>query len=76
MVALAAEAPAALGATSIRTLTGQCCRSAWLRSQSTTAQPPAHHLATITTDHLVADIERLREHLAVDRWVVAGILAR
>lgn len=30
-------------------------------------------LSTITTDHLVADIERLREHLGVDRWVVAGV---
>jgi proline iminopeptidase len=26
-----------------------------------------------TTAHLVADIERLREHLAVDRWLVAGV---
>ncbi len=25
-----------------------------------------------TTDHLVADLERLREHLAVERWLVFG----
>jgi proline iminopeptidase len=29
-------------------------------------------LEAITIDHLVADIERLREHLGVDRWVVFG----
>lgn len=29
-------------------------------------------LSTNTTDHLVADIERLREHLGIDRWVVTG----
>jgi proline iminopeptidase len=29
-------------------------------------------LTTNTTDHLVADIERLRLHLAIDRWVVVG----
>ena len=30
-------------------------------------------LSTNTTAHLVADIERLREHLGVDRWVVVGV---
>jgi len=29
-------------------------------------------LTANTTDHLVADIERLREHLKVDRWVLFG----
>lgn len=29
-------------------------------------------LSTNTTDHLVADIERLRTHLGIDRWVVVG----
>ncbi|MGN9778954.1 prolyl aminopeptidase [Micromonospora sp. H33] len=29
-------------------------------------------LSTNTTPHLVADIERLREHLGVDRWLVLG----
>ena len=30
-------------------------------------------LSTITTDRLVADIERLREHVGVDRWLVVGV---
>jgi proline iminopeptidase len=30
-------------------------------------------LATNTTDHLVADIEALRQHLGIDRWVVVGV---
>ena len=29
-------------------------------------------LSTNTTHHLIADLERLREHLAVDRWLVWG----
>ena len=29
-------------------------------------------LSTNTTDHLVADIERLRAHLGIERWVVVG----
>jgi proline iminopeptidase len=29
-------------------------------------------LATNTTHHLIADLERLREHLGVDRWLVWG----
>lgn len=29
-------------------------------------------LTTNTTTHLVADIERLREHLGIERWVVVG----
>ncbi|MGN9811736.1 prolyl aminopeptidase [Micromonospora sp. BQ11] len=33
---------------------------------------PTVDLATNTTDHLIADIERLRTHLAVDRWLVLG----
>jgi proline iminopeptidase len=32
-----------------------------------------HDLTTNTTDHLVADIEQLREHLDIDRWVVVGV---
>ena len=30
-------------------------------------------LTTNTTTHLVVDIERLREHLGVERWVVVGV---
>ncbi len=36
------------------------------------ADTAAADLSTNTTEHLLADIERLREHLGVDRWVVAG----
>jgi len=30
-------------------------------------------LSTNTTNHLIADIERLREHLRIDRWLVWGV---
>lgn len=33
----------------------------------------ATDLATNTTEHLIADIERLREHLGIDRWLVWGV---
>jgi proline iminopeptidase len=36
------------------------------------ASDPAVDLALNTTEHLITDIERLREHLAIDRWLVAG----
>jgi proline iminopeptidase len=36
------------------------------------ASDPAVSLDTNTTDHLIADIELLRERLAVERWLVAG----
>lgn len=34
---------------------------------------PEIDLSTNTTAHLVDDIERLREHLGIDRWVVFGV---
>ena len=37
------------------------------------ASDPDGDLYTNTTAHLVADIEKLREHLNVDQWVVVGI---
>jgi proline iminopeptidase len=37
------------------------------------ADSPQVELATNTTAHLVADIEALREHLGIDRWVVFGV---
>jgi proline iminopeptidase len=37
------------------------------------AGDPATDLAVNTTWHLVADIERLREHLGVERWLLAGV---
>ena len=36
------------------------------------ASDPAVDLATNTTDHLIADIERLRGLLGIERWLVAG----
>ena len=37
------------------------------------AGDPGTSLDTNTTEHLVADIERLRVHLGIDRWVVLGL---
>ncbi len=42
------------------------------RSRPLASEPDAD-LATNTTAHLVADIEALRRHLGVDRWVVLGV---
>lgn len=36
------------------------------------ASDPATDLSTNTTDHLVADLETLRRHLDIDRWLVFG----
>jgi proline iminopeptidase len=36
------------------------------------ASDPAVDLVTNTTHHLIADIERLREHLDIERWLVVG----
>jgi proline iminopeptidase len=33
---------------------------------------PATDLSSNTTEHLIADVERLREHLGIERWLVAG----
>jgi proline iminopeptidase len=37
------------------------------------ASDPAVSLAANTTPHLVADLERLRTHLSVQRWLVFGV---
>jgi proline iminopeptidase len=37
------------------------------------ADTSAADLSANTTEHLLADIERLREHLGVDRWLVTGV---
>jgi len=37
-----------------------------------TASDPATSMATNTTVHLLGDMERLREHLRVDRWLIFG----
>lgn len=36
------------------------------------ASDPAVGLAANTTDHLITDMERLREHLGIDRWLLYG----
>jgi len=36
------------------------------------ASDPAVGLEHNTTDHLIADMERLREHLGIDRWLLYG----
>lgn len=36
------------------------------------AADPATDMTANTTGHLVADIERLREHLGIDSWLVCG----
>src|SRR5690606_4392201 len=36
------------------------------------ASDPTADLSTNTTAHLIADIERLREHLGIERWLVWG----
>ncbi|MFC7645790.1 prolyl aminopeptidase [Streptosporangium lutulentum] len=47
-------------------------RPAQLRAQRPHAGDPVVSLEHNTTWHLVADLERLREHLGVDRWMVFG----
>lgn len=42
------------------------------RSRPLVSEPDAN-LSVNTTDHLIADIERLRTHLRIDRWVVVGV---
>ena len=37
------------------------------------AEEPDENLATNTTQHLIADIELLRVHLEVERWVLLGL---
>src|SRR5258706_14161261 len=36
------------------------------------ASDPATDMAVNTTDHLLADMERLREHLGIERWLLYG----
>lgn len=37
------------------------------------ADDPAVALSVTTTDHLLADVERLSEQLEIDRWIVLGV---
>lgn len=36
------------------------------------ASDPAADMSVNTTEHLVADMERLREHLGIERWLLCG----
>jgi proline iminopeptidase len=36
------------------------------------ASDPATDMSVNTTEHLLADMERLREHLAIERWLLLG----
>ncbi len=36
------------------------------------ASDPAADMSVNTTDHLIADVERLREHLGIEKWLVFG----
>ncbi|HUC25308.1 MAG TPA: prolyl aminopeptidase [Streptosporangiaceae bacterium] len=36
------------------------------------ASDPATDMRDNTTDHLVSDMERIREHLGIDRWLLTG----
>jgi proline iminopeptidase len=36
------------------------------------ASDPATDMSVNTTDHLIADMERLREHLGIERWLLYG----
>jgi proline iminopeptidase len=36
------------------------------------ASDPAADMSVNTTEHLIADMERLREHLGIDRWLLTG----
>jgi proline iminopeptidase len=43
-----------------------------VRTEHATRPQPDIDLASNTTPHLIADIERLREHLDIERWLVWG----
>ena len=42
------------------------------RSRPLASQPDVD-LSTNTTQHLITDIETLRQHLGIERWVVTGV---
>ncbi|GAA5000466.1 alpha/beta fold hydrolase [Actinopolymorpha pittospori] len=37
------------------------------------ASEPEIDLSTNTTDHLIRDMEQLREHLGIDKWLLFGV---
>jgi len=42
------------------------------RRSTPSASDPQTDLSSNTTHHLIADMERLRQHLEIDRWLVCG----
>lgn len=59
-------------ACSIRRLTSRAVRSARCRQEPSASERSGTNLSMNTPDHLVADIERLRRHLGIKRWLVYG----
>lgn len=63
-------APAGTGAR--RWFDGRRCRIITFDQRGTGRSYPAASVLANTTPHLLADIERLRHHVGVERWVVWG----
>ena len=64
------------GGVRCRTIAATSIRRSGASCSSTSAAPDARRrsadLTDNTTRHLVADIERLREHLGIDKWLLFG----
>lgn len=54
-------------------LPGRAVRSSYVRAEQALADDPAVDLSANTTDHLIADMERLRVHLGIGRWLLRGM---
>ncbi|HEX8029626.1 MAG TPA: alpha/beta fold hydrolase [Vicinamibacterales bacterium] len=63
-------APAGAGAR--RWFDGRTCRIITFDQRGTGRSSPLASVVANTTRHLLSDIERLRRHVGVDRWVVWG----
>ena len=55
-----------------RGLSDGSVRSARFRKKHAPRERPGIDLSTNTTAHLIADIERLRQHLGIEHWLVLG----
>ena len=53
-------------------LPGRPVRPAQLRAQHAARERPGHRHERQHHRHLIADMERLREHLGIDRWLLFG----
>jgi pimeloyl-ACP methyl ester carboxylesterase len=51
--------------------TTSCCSTSAARAGAF-PWDPATDLSVNTTDHLISDLERLRQHLGIGRWLVYG----